>query len=41
MYVSELREYRAFLLSHTEIPELKALNLLGVQSANGEWGRRK
>ena len=33
MYVDELREFRAYLVGHTDITELKSLNLLGVQFA--------
>jgi hypothetical protein len=36
MYVDELREVRAFLHERTTVPELKALNLLGVQFATCE-----
>ena len=31
MYVTELREFRAYLVSNTDVAELKSLNLLGVQ----------
>ena len=31
MYVEELREFRTFLRGNTDIPELRNLNLLGVQ----------
>ena len=31
MYVGELREFRDYLREHTDVAELKALNLLGVQ----------
>ena len=33
MYVSELREFRDYLHDHTNVTELKELNLLGVQFA--------
>ena len=33
MYVTELREYRTYLLDNTTVQEMKTLNLLGVQFA--------
>jgi len=33
MYVDELRQFRAYLVEHTEIADLKSLNALGVQFA--------
>jgi hypothetical protein len=33
MYLEELREFQAYLLAKTEVPELKTMNLLGVQFA--------
>ena len=33
MYLEELREFQAYLMAKTEVPELKTLNLLGVQFA--------
>ena len=33
MYLEELREFQAYLVSKTKVPELKTLNLLGVQFA--------
>ena len=31
MYVAELREFRDYVHEHTNVKELKELNLLGVQ----------
>ena len=33
MYLEELREFQIYLFSRTDVPELKSLNLLGVQFA--------
>ena len=33
MYLEELREFQSYLSSKTDVPELKSLNLLGVQFA--------
>ena len=33
MYIEELREFREYMAAHTDVAELKALNLLGVQFA--------
>ena len=33
MYLAELREFKTFLVAHTDIQELKSHNLLGVQIA--------
>ena len=39
MYLDELREVQAYLMAKTEVPELKSLNLLGVQYSPGNRGR--
>ncbi len=31
LYMEEMREFKAFLVANTEVPELRELNLLGVQ----------
>ncbi len=31
MYIEELREFKSYLREKTEVPELRSLNLLGVQ----------
>ena len=33
MYLDELRSFRSWMVYHTGVPELQALNLLGVQFA--------
>ena len=39
MYLDELREVQAYLMAKTEVPELKSLNLLGVQYSPGNRGK--
>ena len=31
MYVQELRDFREYVIEHTDVEELKALNALGVR----------
>ena len=38
MYVQELRDFREYLIVHTDVEELKSLNLLGVQYPPGNRG---
>ena len=38
MYVQELRDFREYLIVHTDVEELKSLNLLGVQYLPGNRG---
>ena len=38
MCVQELRDFRDYLIVHTDVEELKSLNLLGVQYPPGNRG---